>query len=123
MKNILRHMPPFVFLVLPSLVLADDRPQPQSDAPMSEGFELLRDGAELLMQDLFAGIEPALKGFETFALELDAYAPPEMLPNGDIIIRRKTLAEDDMGTPATPVPPIPRPRIEIDPMPDDDIEI
>lgn len=122
MKHILRHIP-FVIFVLPSLAWADDSPQAPTDTPMSEGLELLREGAELLMQDLFDGLEPALKGFEAFALELDAYAPPVMLPNGDIIIRRKTLAEDDMGTPATPVPPLPRPRVEIDPMPDDDIEI
>jgi hypothetical protein len=122
MKLSLRHIS-FVLLILPSLALAEDTPKTPTDTPRFEGFDLLRDGAELLMQDLFAELEPALKGVEAFALELDSYAPPEMLPNGDIIIRRKTSENEGIGRPAVPVPPITRPFIEMDPMPDDDIEI
>jgi hypothetical protein len=122
MKQILRHTS-FALVILPNLVWADDVPRVPTDTPMSDGFALLRDGAEALMQDLFAELEPALKGFEAFALELEAYQPPIMLPNGDILIRRKTSNDADIGMPAVPVPPIPRQPIKIDPMPDDDIEI
>lgn len=120
MKKLLR-LTSFALVILPSLALAEGTEPKPTDSPLSDGFGLLRDGAELLMKDLFAELEPALKGFEAFALELDAYEPPVMLPNGDILIRRK--APKDEGTPADPVPQPPRDPIEIDPMPDDDIEI
>lgn len=121
MKQILRHTV-FALVILPSLALAEDTPEDQADTP-DDGFALLRDGAELLMQDLFAHLAPALKGFEAFALELEAYEPPVMLPNGDILIQRKTPKDADIGKQAAPVLPIPRQPIESDPMPDDDIEI
>jgi hypothetical protein len=93
-----------------------------TDAPFRQGLDVLRDGAELLMQDLFDEIEPALKGLEHFALELEAYDAPVVLPNGDILIRRKTPV-DQNKTPDHPKVPLPREHIEIDPMQDDDIEL
>lgn len=49
----------------------------------------LREGLEGLMQDMMRELGPALEeGLRTLE-QLDAYEAPEMLPNGDIIIRRK----------------------------------
>lgn len=78
---------------------------------LDEGMNLLEEGAKLFMRGLMDEMEPAL---EDFALELEpalrefggnigpvfselmrliddigAYEMPEILPNGDIIIRRK----------------------------------
>lgn len=76
-----------------------------------EGMSLMERGARLLMEGLMKEMEPALEGleelgptFRSFAQEMgpalaeilkevedwSAYHPPERLPNGDIIIRRKT---------------------------------
>jgi len=70
---------------------------------MSEGLTLMEEGAKLLFHGLMTEMEPALKDLQGLA---DQMAPaltelqgligdftnfhaPEVLPNGDIIIRRK----------------------------------
>lgn len=76
-----------------------------------EGFSLLREGARVLMESLFSEMEPALDDMQeglgealrrmepmmrdlgAMMGELDNYHAPEMLPNGDIIIRRKSPGE------------------------------
>jgi hypothetical protein len=125
MKHFVCHLS-CVVLMMPAVLWADDTatvaPDPLTDAPFRQGLDVLRDGAELLMQDLFDEIEPALKGLEHFALELEAYDAPVVLPNGDILIRRKTPV-DQNETPDHPKVPLPREHIEIDPMQDDDIEL
>ncbi len=81
----------------------------------TEGFSLIEEGAKLLlrgltdeiepmMQDLATEMEPQLRAFAEDLLpmlenfsdligDLNQYHPPEKLPNGDIILRRKT--QDD----------------------------
>ena len=56
---------------------------------LREGMDLLSQGTQLLLRSLMGEIEPALKELEGALGELNAYHPPEVLPNGDIIIRRK----------------------------------
>lgn len=83
-----------------------------------DGLSLMEEGARLFFKGLMDEMEPALKELEglakdiepslrTFAREMgpalrdlfdevedwSTYHPPEMLPNGDIIIRRKTPQE------------------------------
>ncbi len=82
---------------------------------MEEGVDLIEEGAKLLlrglteqieplMDDLATEMEPKLRAFaedfmpmlEEFSEmigDLDMYHPPEKLPNGDIILRRKTPLE------------------------------
>ncbi len=78
---------------------------------MDEGFSLLREGARILMESMLKEMEPAMRDMqEDFGAvlremepalrdlggmigDLRNYHPPEKLPNGDIIIRRKTPAE------------------------------
>ncbi len=43
----------------------------------------------MLLEGLMQEIGPALKDLEGKIDDLNAYYPPEVLPNGDIIIRRK----------------------------------
>jgi len=68
---------------------------------MQEGLDLLDRGARLFMRglmdemepalrELAEGMEPALRKLLEIVDDFDAYHLPERLPNGDIIIRRKT---------------------------------
>lgn len=105
--------PVIVALAMASPVFADDK----------EGPSLMEQGAKMFFQGLMEEMEPALKELEGMAEEMEPmlkdfaaamgpalkemfgkvedwslYHPPEMLPNGDIIIRRRTeeeVAEDE----------------------------
>jgi hypothetical protein len=68
--------------------LADDH-----EDNMRDGVELLQEGTRLLLEGLMLEIGPALQELKNGLIDLNAYHPPEVLPNGDIIIRRKTDAE------------------------------
>ncbi len=88
------------------------------EAEEDEGFSLMEEGAKLFMRGIMKEMEPALDdlrglaedmepALRQFAQEmgpafadllgkiddLNAYHPPEMLPNGDIILRKKTPKE------------------------------
>lgn len=72
-----------------------------------EAQSLMEQGATLLLRGLMAEMEPALKDLQGLADEMGPalldlqdkigdftnYHAPEVLPNGDIIIRRKTPLE------------------------------
>ncbi|MEL7115272.1 MAG: hypothetical protein AAGP08_06700 [Pseudomonadota bacterium] len=71
-------------------------PLSAKDSEMREGLDLLSEGTQLLLRGLMTEIEPALRDLEDVLGELDgfigdlgAYHAPEVLPNGDILIRRK----------------------------------
>ena len=49
----------------------------------------LNDETREAIRDFLELIEPALTQFQALIHDLPAYEPPEILPNGDIIIRRK----------------------------------
>ena len=56
---------------------------------LSDGMGLLSEGTKLLLRGLMREIEPALRDLEGALQDLNAYHAPEILPNGDILIRRK----------------------------------
>lgn len=85
-----------------------------------EGLSLMEEGAKLLFRGLVQEMEPALDDLRRFSEEIEpglsrmmqemgpaladliakiddftAYHPPEILPNGDIIMRRKTPLEQE----------------------------
>ncbi|WP_223422970.1 hypothetical protein [Tateyamaria pelophila] len=87
----------------------------------TDGLSLMERGAQLLMEGLMQEMEPALDNLkeladefgpalESFSTQMgpalrgllaevedwSVYHPPEMLDNGDIIIRRKVPTEDEM---------------------------
>lgn len=95
---------------------AEAEPNPDS----GDGHRLIEEGARLFFEGLQREMAPALEGLRERANEiepalrqfveemgpalrelleragdLDAYHPPEVLPNGDIILRRKTPIEID----------------------------
>lgn len=58
-----------------------------------QGRDLMAEALRLFMQGFMAEMEPTLEDLQGFVEDLNAYHPPEVLPNGDIIIRRKTPLE------------------------------
>lgn len=96
--------PLFVALAAPALAQ-------EGSGSVDEGLDLLREGARILMESMLKEMEPALrdmqddlatalKQMEPALRDLGAmlgdlrnYHAPEKLPNGDIIIRRKTPTE------------------------------
>ena len=58
-----------------------------------QGRDLMSEALKLFMRGLMAEMEPAMEGMEGLLEDLSAYHPPEILPNGDIIIRRRTPLE------------------------------
>ena len=66
----------------------------QDDQP--QGRDLMGEALRLFMKGLMAEMEPALDDLGNLLDNLDAYHPPEVLPNGDIIIRRKTPLEKEL---------------------------
>lgn len=83
-----------VTLVQP--VTAADGGAPADNPALSEGAELLSEGFRLLLKGLANEVEPMAeewsKGWAELARkfgDMQVYYPPEVLPNGDIIIRRR----------------------------------
>jgi hypothetical protein len=76
---------------------------PAAVAEDTEAPGLMERGAQQFLEGLLKEMEPALKGMEDFVAQMGPaltelmrevedwanYLPPEVLPNGDIIIRRK----------------------------------
>ena len=80
--------------------------EPAENPELSEGTELLNRGFQLLLEGLAKEVEPmADKWSEGWAQmverfgEMNAYHPPETLPNGDIIIRRRTPLDPEENPP------------------------
>ncbi|ETX16638.1 hypothetical protein OCH239_02095 [Roseivivax halodurans JCM 10272] len=57
--------------------------------PAMRDFRNFAEGVEPAMRDFLAEMGPALKGILEEVEDWSVYHPPEMLPNGDIIMRRK----------------------------------
>ncbi|NJO32329.1 MAG: AAA+ family ATPase [Rhodospirillales bacterium] len=106
MKHMLRRIALCLPLCLPvAPVLAQQEP----NGDLEEGMSLLEQGAQMLLRGMMSEMEPALDDMaraldeakpmldDLLALmgEVQNYHAPEMLPNGDIIIRRKLPGEID----------------------------
>jgi hypothetical protein len=89
----------------------------QEEGDISRGTDLLSEGARLLLRGLLDEVEPAMRdmvdALEDWNIEglsiddLSNYHAPEVLPNGDILIRRKEPLE-------APAPPLRGEGPEID---------
>lgn len=113
---------PLVICVAASPVLAEEE----------KGFSLMEEGAKLFFKGILQEMEPAMDDLQALADsmepamrqfvremgpalaevlrkvdDLSMYHAPEMLPNGDIIMRRKQPQPD-------PVPSEPAPKGEVD---------
>lgn len=105
-----------------ALLIAFSAPAPalaQEAAPEDDGFDLMEEGAKLLLRGLMSEMEPAFNEMGKALQEMEPamkellsliddmrnYDAPHMLPNGDIIIPRRKTA---------PALPEPGPNGEID---------
>jgi hypothetical protein len=102
-----------------SVTLAAPLPVLAQEAAPEEGFSLMEEGAKQLFRGMMAELEPALDDLQGLAEEMEPtlrafvdemgpamiqlmeqiddltnYHAPEILPNGDIIIRRKDEAPE-----------------------------
>ena len=103
MKNALI---PLLFCLSLTPAFAQDE-TPATPGDVDEGVSLLHEGAKLLLKGLMSNMEPAMQDMGRAITEMQPalkellgmmgdvtkYHAPEMLENGDIIIRRKTPAE------------------------------
>ena len=78
------------FALILSLLAAPVSAQTDS---LEEGAEALAEGMQLLFAGLIAELGPRMEELRGLLGELNAYHPPEVLENGDILIRRKTPEE------------------------------
>ena len=81
-------------LILPIALLA--APAAAQDGGVEEGFGLMERGMDLMLRGLIDDMGPAiadaqgtLRVLEDVLGNLDEYETPEILPNGDVLIRRK----------------------------------
>jgi hypothetical protein len=86
---------------------AQEAPNAPPNPDVEEGMSLLEQGAQMLLRGMMAEMEPALNDMakaleeakpmlrDLIAMmgEVQNYHAPEMMPNGDIIIRRKLPGE------------------------------
>ena len=79
--------------VLLTLLCLSASPVVAQESPADEGLDLMGEALKLFMRGLMQEMGPALEEMEGLLDNLDAYHPPEVLPNGDIIIRRKQPSE------------------------------
>ena len=56
---------------------------------------MMREGARMILQGVLSELDPAWQELLKLLDNLSSYEPPEVQPNGDIIIRRKPV--DDTG--------------------------
>lgn len=67
--------------------------------PALDELEGMTREIEPALRDFAAEMGPALRDLMGQVEDWSAYHPPEILPNGDIIIRRKTPEEQDAPAP------------------------
>jgi len=99
-------------LAVSGLLVVSPLQAESSGSDMSDGFNLVEEGMKLFFKGLTSEIEPQLEDFAremepamkglvdqmgpalgelaSIIGEIEQYHPPERLPNGDIILRRKT---------------------------------
>lgn len=102
----MKHVVLILALAMPLPLAAQDTPADEGPGLIEWGLSLLFDGfrdeMEPAMQDMagaLAAMKPAIDQLLTLVDDITHYEAPELLENGDIIIRRKPDA------PALPTPP------------------
>ncbi|MAM62650.1 AAA+ family ATPase [Maritimibacter sp. UBA3975] len=69
----------------------------ESNPQLREGAEMMSEAFRLLLDGLSKEVEPLTEAWRDMLKDLEElpeYEKPEMLPNGDIIIRRKVPLEE-----------------------------
>ncbi|MGX9856208.1 hypothetical protein ACR03S_12295 [Limimaricola variabilis] len=120
----MKRIIPITVAALLAAPLQAQTPEPPTE---DEGFSLMQRGAELFFEGILGEMEPAIEDFRAFAEmaephlrallsemgpalmqvldridDIANYEAPEILDNGDIIIRRKPEAPDFAPDPEAP---------------------
>lgn len=85
----MKRVMPYVFA---SVLAAMPAMAEEQNRDLAEGLEKLGEGARLFLRGLQSEMEPVAEGWGILVDKLgdfSLYELPEVLPNGDIIIRRK----------------------------------
>lgn len=70
-------------------VFAEEEGESRGILPSEEEMRQLGALAEKYLRDFADEVSPMIERLDTLIDDLDRYEAPEMLPNGDIIIRRR----------------------------------
>ncbi len=81
-----------------ALPAQDEVPSTPANPELSEGARKLSEGMKLLLRGLLAEGAEGWDKLVDWLDDISQYEPPERLPNGDIIIRRKPDATGDGET-------------------------
>jgi len=85
----MRHAAP----LLAALCLAAAAQQGDDDrGQIEEGMDHLSEGSRLILEAIIGELMPMMEELRGMIDDMTAYEKPEVLPNGDIIIRRKRTA-------------------------------
>lgn len=79
----------------------------QEDDSLSEGMRRLSEGSRIILERIMGDLAPMMAELRSMINDFSRYEMPEVLPNGDIIIRRKPedpAPDHDPGTPKAPPP-------------------
>ncbi|MEM9709031.1 MAG: hypothetical protein AAF871_09575 [Pseudomonadota bacterium] len=72
------------------LALTAAFPARAQDPDLERGMDLLGQGLELMLRGFLEELGPELQGLRDDLGAMGGYHPPEILPNGDILIRRRS---------------------------------
>jgi hypothetical protein len=81
---------PLALALIAVLTLSAPAAAQDGEGSLGEGLGLMERGTRLLLEGLLREFGTAVEGLEDALRDLSAFYPPEVLPNGDIIIRRRT---------------------------------
>ena len=76
------------FLLSPATTRAEETAPPSETPDLRKGAEEMSEAAQEAIERFVAMIGPMLENFEHWIDDMPRYEAPEVLPNGDIIIRR-----------------------------------
>ena len=88
-RGMKRILPLTLALILAATPVAAGDETPPTNPELSEGAEMLSEGMRLMLKGLLAGGAEGWDRMVDWLDDLSLYDPPERLPNGDILIRRR----------------------------------
>lgn len=108
----MKHLTAALIVLSTALPVPAQEVEPDGEGLMERGFRMFMDGLREEMEPALRDLEGLAQDAAPFLREMqrslgevvedfDAYAAPEVLPNGDIIIRRKTPLEAPEDVPRT----------------------
>lgn len=81
----------------PAVALSQDDSAPVPRPEIADGAEQIAEGLKLLLQGLMVEGQEGWARLGVWLDDMNAYEAPEKLPNGDIIIRRRTPLPEGEG--------------------------